>query len=558
MKLLNKLSSIRNRLIFLAIVALAGMVVSSAVGWLGVMSVSGALKDVTENHLPAIREVEGVRGLISRIRLKNIESVSWSQEYDAADRFEAMDKLKKAQAKELADSLKAYGSLPKSAAEEKAWKEFLAAKADWDKIEVKINDVVRNLYTGDEDGLPAQVISLKAYVTKDQVKPQAAVEKALDDLVNVRTKATEQAQKSSSTKVTAAQALALGTLLVVGGALIALSFFLVRSIVKPLKLMRETIVSVSRSKDFTVRAKVNSQDETGQTIQAFNELVAELQTSIRGVLESATRIGEAAEGASQAAERVAQSTESQSEAATQMAAAVEEMTVSINHVTDNSRDALGRARDAGSDASTGAEIIGQGTQGMTTIAETVRHASEMIDALGRQSNEISGIMQVIKDVADQTNLLALNAAIEAARAGESGRGFAVVADEVRKLAERTAKSTDQTNSTVNSMQLSTKAAVDRMQKVVGQVSEGTELSTQASERIQGIRDSARRVADSVQEITAALSEQSASAQEIARQVERVARMTDENSAAASETAQVARSLDGLAHDLRSAVQQFKV
>ncbi|MBI5007134.1 MAG: CZB domain-containing protein [Nitrosomonadales bacterium] len=91
------------------------------------------------------------------------------------------------------------------------------------------------------------------------------------------------------------------------------------------------------------------------------------------------------------------------------------------------------------------------------MSEKTVETAASVDHLNERTNEIGGIVKLIKEIADQTNLLALNAAIEAARAGEQGRGFAVVADEVRKLAERTSTATSEIGQLVSAIQKETSA-----------------------------------------------------------------------------------------------------
>ncbi|MBI5918884.1 MAG: methyl-accepting chemotaxis protein [Nitrosomonadales bacterium] len=339
---------------------------------------------------------------------------------------------------------------------------------------------------------------------------------------------------------------------------IVIALWITRSITGPVGSMQRAMAALADSHDFTRRVEVHGNDEVGQTAQALNDLIASLQMTFRETHESIGKMYQASQSLSDAAKHVAHGSVSQSEAATAIAAAIEQMTVSIGSVSEHAENTLKISQTSGELSDQGGRIILNTVTEMRRIVNVMRDTSASIASLGSQSSQISSIVQVIREIADQTNLLALNAAIEAARAGEQGRGFAVVADEVRKLAERTSVATEEITRMIEAIQSSTKAVVSCVSDAVYQVDGGVVLAEQAGEAISQIKEGAGHVVSSVSDIASSLEEQSRTSHDIAQHIERVAQMVEEESAAAGKTAQAATDLAGLAGEMRSAINRFKV
>ncbi len=310
--------------------------------------------------------------------------------------------------------------------------------------------------------------------------------------------------------------------------------------------------------DFTARAHIYAQDEIGIMGGLLNRLLDKLQNNLKTIAKGAQQLSEASTHMAVSSDQVARASDQQSASASNMAASIEELTVSINHVGERASEANTHSTRSGHLAEAGAQVIGQTVSDINDIAETVHAASGRIRELEAQSDRISSVVAVIREVADQTNLLALNAAIEAARAGEQGRGFAVVADEVRKLAERTAASTHEISSMVDTVRSSARNAVESMEHAVVRVSAGVARAAEANTAIRQIGESSESAVGMVSEITHAIREQSAASTSIAQQVERIAQMAEEGNAAASESAQSARELDALANTLQKVVASYRL
>ena len=310
--------------------------------------------------------------------------------------------------------------------------------------------------------------------------------------------------------------------------------------------------------DLSGRLPAASRDEIGRMFAGLGTMQEALRQAMGETRQSADEIIAASQSLNHAVDLIDQSATVQSTAASAIAANVEELTVSINHVSGNTSEAARLANASDEQAEEGHEAIAELVDQITQMSGVVHQAADTINSLRDESEKISSIVEVIREIADQTNLLALNAAIEAARAGETGRGFAVVADEVRKLAERTAVSTGEIRAMVSSIQQSTGQAVVGVQRGVDLSNSSVELAQRAGTAIAQLKEMAQQVAEVVNEVNNGLREQSAASTDVAVKIEQVATQSEEASAIAHETATAARSMDKTAQRMQEIVSRFRL
>ncbi len=338
-----------------------------------------------------------------------------------------------------------------------------------------------------------------------------------------------------------------------------IAFFVVRGIMGPINATNDILKEIAEGQgDLTKRVDVKSADEIGEMADYFNAFISKLQGIIKQVVESAVKVSQAAEQLSQVTTETSEGINRQNSETAQVATAITEMSATVEEVARNTQMASDAAKHADKEAKSGNKTVSITIEKINELAVEVETSANTLEKLKVDSENISAVLDVIKNIAEQTNLLALNAAIEAARAGEQGRGFAVVADEVRTLAQRTQNSTAEIENLISALQHGVNSTVLAMQQNRATTITTVDHAAKTGVVLQTISKCVSSIVDMNTQIAVASEEQSAVAQEISKNIINIQTSSEQTSVGAHQTDQSSRQLLLLGNQMRQLVEQFRV
>jgi methyl-accepting chemotaxis protein len=250
-------------------------------------------------------------------------------------------------------------------------------------------------------------------------------------------------------------------------------------------------------------------------------------------------------------------------AASQQASSAKEQATAMNEINTTIGELLVTARQIAESAQRVAKISADAAGGARAGDQQVRNAQDAVSSirkqvdlivqhmldLGKKSQQIGGILEIINELAEQTNILAINATIEASGAGEAGRRFSVVGDEIRKLADRVGGSTKEIRALIEEIRAAVNTTVMATETGAKTVEAGSHRFSELAAGFQRIGDLVETTTEAAREIELSTKQQTTAVEQVNIAISNVAQTTKETEAGASQTLQTASQLASLSDEL---------
>jgi methyl-accepting chemotaxis protein len=233
---------------------------------------------------------------------------------------------------------------------------------------------------------------------------------------------------------------------------------------------------------------------------------------------------------------------------------ISELLATSRQIAESAQRVAHVAEESSAAARAGDQTMGKAHESVSGIKRQVDLiVTHMLD-LGKKSQQIGGILEIINELAEQTNILAINATIEAAGAGDAGKRFAVVADEIRKLADRVGGSTKEIRTLIEEIQAAVNTTVMATEGGTKAVDAGARQFAEVTTALKQITGLLGTTTEAAREIELSTKQQSTAVEQVNVAIANIAKAAKETEAGLTQTLQTATQLTGLSHDLTRMIQ----
>jgi len=255
-----------------------------------------------------------------------------------------------------------------------------------------------------------------------------------------------------------------------------------------------------------------------------------------------------------AANQQATGAKEQASAMSEISTTISELLATSRQIAESARRVSEIADQTAVAAKTGDLTVEKGRESIHGIRRQVDVIVHHMLDLGKKSQQIGSVLEIVSELAEQTNILAINATIEAAGAGEAGRRFGVVADEIRKLADRVGGSTKEIRGLIDDVRSAVNTTVMTTETGSKAVEAGAEQFGRVATAFSQISGQVATTTEAAKEIELSTKQQATAVEQVNVAITNVSQATKETEVSTGQTLRTAAELSHLSRELLRLVQ----
>jgi len=348
-------------------------------------------------------------------------------------------------------------------------------------------------------------------------------------------------------------------LLIVFGSLgIALSFvvFITMNINRSVKTLKALFKGLNEN-DLTLSLQINSKDEFGELMTAFNGFLNILRSTFGSFKKNAKLVADSVFDISSSSKEITTTANEQSASVSEIVSTMEGSKNLSEQIAFKTSEVAQLAKETQELSSKGADL----REANQTMMEDIRKQNQKIITEIRNLSDmiirISEAIRIIDSIADQTKLIAFNASLEASSSGEAGARFSVVASEIRRFADNVAESTREIKQKIEEVQDASQILISEANSGSKQIEIGYERMSEQKIVFEHIVDNSQNVATRSQQISNLSKQQELASSQIFIALKEISAGVKQFVIATTSTSGIADNLNNMSEELKGNVEKYR-